>query len=95
MATNIEAFQDTLAGRIDISKYSNYNKLLRVTARIMKLYDRNPKSSLKNATNDLTPHDVEKAELFWIREAQQNMGRISRTENTNDYAQRCAKMVYM
>ena len=29
MATNIEAFQDTLAGRIDISKYSNYNKLLR------------------------------------------------------------------
>ena len=36
MATNIEAFQDTLAGRIDISKYSNYNKLLRVTARIMK-----------------------------------------------------------
>ena len=60
MAANIEAFQDTLAGRIDISKYSNYNKLLRVTARIMKLYDRNPKSSLKNATNDLTPHDVEK-----------------------------------
>ena len=55
MATNIEAFQDTLAGRIDISKYSNYNKLLRVTARIMKLYDRNPKSSLKNVTNDLTP----------------------------------------
>ena len=27
MATNIEAFQDTLAGIIDISKYSNYNKL--------------------------------------------------------------------
>ena len=75
MASNIEAFQDTLAGRIDISKYSNYNKLLRVTARIMKLYDRNPKSSLKNATDDLTPDDVEKAELFWIREAQQNMGK--------------------
>ena len=56
MATNIETLQDTLAGRIDISKYSNYNKLLRVTARIMKLYDRNPKASLKNVTNHLTPH---------------------------------------
>ncbi|XP_068674368.1 uncharacterized protein [Montipora foliosa] len=89
MATNIEAFQDTLAGRIDISKYSNYNKLLRVTARIMKLYDRNPKSSLKNATNDLTPHDVEKAELFWIREAQQNMGKD--IEN-GKYKRLCPKM---
>ena len=95
MATNIEAFQDTLAGRIHISKYSNYNKLLRVTARIMKLYDRNPKPSIKNAANDLTPHDVEKAELFWIRELNRTWGRISRSENTNDYAQRCAKMVYM
>ena len=46
-----------------------------MTARIMKIYDRNPKSSLKNATSELTPHDVEKAELFWISEAQQNMGK--------------------
>ena len=69
MATNIEAFQNTLAERIDISKYSNYNKLLRVTIRIMKLYNRNPKSSVKKVTKDLTPHDVEKAELFWIRKA--------------------------
>ena len=87
MATNIEAFQDTLAGRID--KYSNYNKLLRVTARIVKLYDRNPKSSLKNATNDLTPHDLEKAELFWIREAQQNIGKD--IEN-GKYKRLCPKM---
>lgn len=89
MATNIEAFQDTLAGRIDISKFSNYNELLRVTAGIMKLYDRNPKSSLKNATNDLTPHDVEKAELLWIRRAQQNMGKD--IEN-GKYKRLCPKM---
>ena len=89
MATNIEAFQDTLAGGIDISKYSNYNKLLRVTARIMKLYDKNPKSSLKNATNDLSPHDVEKAELLWIREAKQNMGKD--IEN-GKYKRLCPKM---
>ena len=92
MATNIEGFQDTLAGRIDITKYSNYNKLLRVTARIMKLYDRKPKSSLKNATSH----------MMWKRlnysgsaKLNRTWGRISRTENTNDYALRCAKMVYM
>ena len=82
MATHIEVFQDTLVGRIDISKYSNYNKLLRVTAIIMNLYDRNPKSSLKNATNDLTPDDVEKAELFWIREAQQEGYREWKIQTT-------------
>ena len=89
MATHIEVFQDTLVGRIDISKYSNYNKLLRVTAIIMNLYDRNPKSSLKNATNDLTPQDVEKAELFWIREARQSMGKD--IEN-GKYKRLCPKM---
>jgi len=96
MATNIERFQDTLAGRIDITKYSNYNKLLRVTARIMKIYDRNPISSLKNATSELTPHDVEKVELFWIREAQQNMGKdIENGKYKRLCPIRCAKMVYM
>ena len=74
MAIKIEGFQDTLAGRIDITKYSNYNKLLKVTARVLKLYDRNPKTSLKNATRDLTPHDLERAELFWMRGAQQDHG---------------------
>ena len=61
-------------------------------ARIMKLYNRNPKSSLKNATNDLTPHDVEKAELFWVRKAQQNMGKDIKNEK---YKRLCPKMVYM
>ena len=62
MATNVEAFQDTLAGRIDISKYSDYNNLLRVTARIMKLYDRNPKSSQKKKTRQtISPH------MMWKR----------------------------
>ena len=95
MATNIERFQETLAGRIDITKYSNYNKLLRVTARIMKIYDRNPKSSLKTRQTN-SPH------MMWKRlncsgsaKLNRTWGRISKTENTNDYALRCAKMVYM
>ena len=57
----------------------------------MKIYDRNPKSSFKNATSELTPHDVEKAELFWIREAQQNMGKD--IEN-GKYKRLCPKMRY-
>ncbi|KAK2555758.1 hypothetical protein P5673_022339 [Acropora cervicornis] len=52
-------------------------------------HERNPKSSLKNTTNDLTPHDVEKAELLWIREAQQNMGKD--IEN-GKYKRLCQKM---
>ena len=89
MATNIERFEDTLAGRIDITKYSDYNKLLRVTARVIKIYDRNPKASLKNATSDLIPLDIEKAELFWIREVQQNMGKDIQN---GKYKRLCPKM---
>ena len=95
MATNIERFQDTLAGRIDFTKYSNYDKLLRVTARIMKLYDRNPKSSLKNATSELTHMMWKRLKCSGSAKLNRTWGRISKTENTNDYALRCAKMVYM
>ena len=96
MATNIERFQDTVAGRTDITKYSNYNKLLRVTARIMKIYDRNPKSSLKNATSELTPHNLwKRLNCSGCAKLNRTWGKISKTENTNDYALRCAKMVYM
>ena len=89
MVTNIEGFQDTLTGRIDITNYSNYNTLLRVSARIFKLYDRNPKPSQLNVTSGLTPHDVEKGELFWIGKAQQNMGKD--IEN-GEYKWLCPKM---
>ena len=47
MATNIERFEDTLAGRIDITKYSDYNKLLRVTARVIKILRQKPQSITK------------------------------------------------
>ena len=53
------------------------------------LNNRNPKTSLKNAARDLTPHDLERAELFWIREAQQDMGKD--IENGN-YKRLCPKM---
>lgn len=67
--TTLAAEQDSLARRIDINRHSSYNKLLRVTARVLAMYAREP-ISLKNATKTLTPDDISKAERFWIIDAQ-------------------------
>ena len=64
------SIKDDLASRIKIERFSDYNRLLRVTARISKLYRREPKATLKNATQEITSEDVETAEVFWIKEAQ-------------------------
>ena len=73
MVTKIEGPRDTLASRIDIDKYSSYGKLLRVSARILKFHNKFLKPSFKSATQELTPEDIKKAEIFWIKEIQQNM----------------------
>ena len=57
--------KDDLASRIKIERFSDYTRPLRVTARILKLYHREPK--------EITSKDVETAEIFWIKEAQRNM----------------------
>ena len=61
---------DSLADRIDITRYSNYTKLIRVTARVLAMYQQKPTPSLKAATLILNKDDLESAELFWIRQAQ-------------------------
>ena len=65
--------KDTLASRINIEKYSNYKKLLRVTARILAMYKKELKPTLKNATRMLTADDIDNAERFWILESQSSM----------------------
>ncbi|XP_068735648.1 uncharacterized protein [Montipora capricornis] len=65
--------KDDLASRIKIERFSGYNRLLRVTARILKLYPRQPKATFKNATQEITSKHVETTEVFWIKEAQRNM----------------------
>ena len=62
--------EDSLATRIGLSKYSNYNKLIRVTARVLAMFENAPRSSFRNAAKVLTPEDTNKAERFWILEAQ-------------------------
>ncbi|XP_066016122.1 uncharacterized protein [Pocillopora verrucosa] len=68
-----ESVKDDLASRIKIERFSDCKRLLRVTARILKLYRRKPKAIFKNATQEITSKDVETAEVFWIKEAQRNM----------------------
>ena len=58
---------DTLANRIDVSRYSSYNKLLRVTARILAIYDN---KNFSSATKVLSAEDIQRAEIFWIKECQ-------------------------
>ena len=62
--------EDSLEARIDINRYSSYTKLIRVTARVLSLYKRKPRPSLKNVTSPLTPEDIDRAERFWILRCQ-------------------------
>ena len=67
------AEKDTLASRINIDKYSDFGRLIRVTTRILGMYQRKPKSSFKHAGQSLTPSDVAKVAKFCIMEAQKSM----------------------
>lgn len=56
--------------RINVDRYSDFGKLIRVTARILTMYQRKPTPYFKHAGQSLTPSDIAKAEKFWIMEAQ-------------------------
>ena len=59
---------DSLAARINISRFSQYNRLVRVTARILAAY--RPPPALKNIVLDVSASQLKQAEIFWVREAQ-------------------------
>ena len=65
--------EDTLVKRINIDNYSNFEKLLRVTARVLAMYHKLPRTTFKNVTKVLTPEDITNAEQFWILQAQKIM----------------------
>lgn len=72
MMTEVEP-QDSLAARIDSSKYSSYLKLIRVTARVLVMFQNCPRLSFRNVAKVLTTANVAKAEAFWILEAQKSL----------------------
>ena len=65
--------EDTLEKRIKIDNYSNFEKLIRVTARVLAMYQKMPRTTFKNVTEVLTPEDITNAEHFWILQAQKLM----------------------
>ena len=65
--------QDSLAARIDSRKYSSYLKLIRVTARVLVMFQNCPRLSFRNVAKVLTTANVAKAEAFWILEAQKSL----------------------
>ena len=62
--------EDSLTNCININRFSSYARLIRVTARVIAMYRRNPKLSFKNATEVPDQSMLEAAELLWIYEAQ-------------------------
>ena len=62
--------KETLLGRVNIHRFTNYRKLIRVTARVLNMYQKEPKPSCRNACNELRPADIKKAEIAWYVEAQ-------------------------
>ena len=56
--------------RVNISRHSKFIKLMKVTARILAMYQIRPKASLNNAITAPTKKDLGNATFFWIRDAQ-------------------------
>ena len=77
---------DTLASRIKIGRFSDFRKLMKVTARLLYFYRRVPTLSFRNALVYPTlpyptlpyptlpyQRDLEDAEYFWVKVAQSNV----------------------
>ena len=72
--THVEAkIHDSLAQRIDILRYSSYKRLIRVTARILFMYQRKPNLSFSNVNYAVTGEDFLKAEMYWVKIVQSDI----------------------
>ncbi|XP_068712869.1 uncharacterized protein [Montipora foliosa] len=62
--------KDDIVTRININNYSNYKRLLRLTARVLSM---SMKPTFFNVKREPTAEDLMKAEDLWIKEAQRNL----------------------
>ena len=83
--------ENSLTNRININRFSNYTRLIRVTARVIAMYRRNPKLSFKNATEVPDQSMLEAAELLWIYEAQ-HLIRLQVKDNSKSFVLKYVKM---
>ena len=63
---------ESLASRIDVSRFSKWTLLQHTTARVMKLYVRFKTGGNRHQV-DVLPVDLQRAEEFWIKEAQRKL----------------------
>ena len=54
--------EETLASRIDLNRFSSYQRLLRVTARVLAMYQKEAKLSFTNAVDALIYINIKIAE---------------------------------
>ena len=55
---------------ISIERYSKYDMVIRVTARLLSVFERTNKVSLRNALVDPGQELIQKAESLWLHECQ-------------------------
>lgn len=68
------ANERSLSNVIDITRFSCYHRLLRVTARIVAaVLTREPKPSMRNLANPVEAPALKNAEYLWIKEAQKSI----------------------
>ena len=80
--------ENSLASRIDINRFSCYQRLINTTARILRLFKRFKGDNKQ--TSVLRISDIEEAETFWIHEAQRELsGRL----NEKSLLRLCAREV--
>ena len=80
--------EDSLTNRMKINRFSSYKRLMRVTARVIAMYRRNPRLSFKNAIEVPDQSMLEAAELLWIHEAQHSV-RLQVNPSSPDHPIRC------
>ena len=70
---DVDILVDSLAIRIQISRFSRFTKLIRVTARVLSMYKYLPNPSFKNAVLSITKLQLVDAEYFWVKDAQKDI----------------------
>ena len=72
LALNIQIDQKQykISNCMDISRYSSYSKSIRVTTRILSVFEKSRKPSLNNLFHPPDADLLQQAELFWINDAQ-------------------------
>ena len=79
---------DNIASEMKIDGYSKYKKLIQVTARMILVFQSIPQPSSKNVFKFPSADSFEKAEIFWVKDAQQ---LLKNGLERGDYARLCPK----